>query len=313
MSNYTYNNSIGINVNLNSVISYIDSSIVNDKYKNMGISNMGISTGYTSNFTSSITETPSENFGYTINNTDISNYCIAKFVEHDGVNMSNTINIPYWCKKIRFLLLGGGGGGGTSQASQQTQVSAVNVHENINQHTNLHNDQNQNPSRGQGTTDDNTDQMDHHQHNNHEQFNNDTNNNNDTKAYNVDALATSGQDALGGKFLYLTISVPTNNTTNNTSCQVQVGNGNSMSNNTTSSTSNPTVLTIGGTTYNTNTTSGNISTSSISSAMTTYLSTSNTIFNYGKGGVGGSAVSNGVVNNGTNGVGGYYRIYFLTQ
>lgn len=81
---------------------------------------MGLST-VEKTFNSSINETPNT-LGYIYDNTDISNYCIAPYVESSGTTYSS---IPDWCTKIRAILVGGGGKGGTGLIGTSTTTPAV--------------------------------------------------------------------------------------------------------------------------------------------------------------------------------------------
>lgn len=65
--------------------------------------------------------------GYTINGTDISQWCIAKYVESSG--STTYTSIPGWCTKIRAVLVGGGGNGGqgTAGSIQTTPLVQTNT------------------------------------------------------------------------------------------------------------------------------------------------------------------------------------------
>lgn len=81
-------------------------------------------------FTSgSVNETPSD-LGYQINGTDISSFFIANFSDY---TTSTSIQIPSWCTKIRFILIGGGGNGGTGGAgTNYWNVVSSNANSQLN-------------------------------------------------------------------------------------------------------------------------------------------------------------------------------------
>lgn len=104
MTNYQYNG-----VDINNLIQGYTTALTG--YNKTGTSTMGLSSTSTT-FTSVVNERPSQ-FGYQINGTDISSYCIAKYNE---ITTSGSVTVPSGCNFIGVLLVGGGGGagGGTS-------------------------------------------------------------------------------------------------------------------------------------------------------------------------------------------------------
>ena len=70
-----------------------------------------------------INEKPN-NLGYLYNGTDISQYCIAPYVESTGTTFSS---IPPWCKNVRAILIGAGGNGGTGEQGNIANHAAVNI------------------------------------------------------------------------------------------------------------------------------------------------------------------------------------------
>lgn len=119
------------NVALNQFVSYITNSSAYNSYTNLGIT---LNTGYTSVFTSSVNEVPS-NINYQYQNADISTYCIAPWVESTGTKFTA---VPSWCNKIRAVLIGGGGGGVTGQNASTQQDVWYQGHVNYT-HTHDHN------------------------------------------------------------------------------------------------------------------------------------------------------------------------------
>lgn len=74
-------------------------------------------------FIADINEKPTS-LGYIYNSTtDISEYCIASYVQSSGTAYSS---IPTWCTKIRAVLVGGGGTGGTGEKGTANFTPAVN-------------------------------------------------------------------------------------------------------------------------------------------------------------------------------------------
>ena len=72
-----------------------------------------------------INEKPNS-LGYLYNGTDISQYCIAPYVESTG---STFTSIPSWCKNIRAILIGAGGDGGSgTSGSQQYNNRQEHIH-----------------------------------------------------------------------------------------------------------------------------------------------------------------------------------------
>jgi len=74
-----------------------------------------------------ITEKPN-NLGYIYNTTDISQYCIAPYVES---TVTTFTSIPSWCKNIRAILIGAGGDGGTGQLGSVQQQQDVVAHNHV--------------------------------------------------------------------------------------------------------------------------------------------------------------------------------------
>jgi len=71
------------------------------------------STTITSDFTSSINENPTS-IGYYNNNTDLSTFCIANYIEYSSAQTNTLITIPSWCNKIKGVIAAPGGYGAPS-------------------------------------------------------------------------------------------------------------------------------------------------------------------------------------------------------
>jgi hypothetical protein len=69
-----------------------------------------LDTLYTSDFNPNIVHETISQTNYKIKGTDISQFCIANWVESSTSNFSGT-TLPSWCTKIRAVLIGGGAGG----------------------------------------------------------------------------------------------------------------------------------------------------------------------------------------------------------
>jgi len=114
MTNYQYNG-----VDINNLIQGYTTALTG--YNKTGTSTMGLSSTSTT-FTSVVNERPSQ-FGYQINGTDISSYCIAKYNE---ITTSGSVTVPSGCNFIGILLVGGGGGagGGTSGTAGTNSINS---------------------------------------------------------------------------------------------------------------------------------------------------------------------------------------------
>lgn len=115
MTNYQYNG-----VDINNLIQGYTTALTG--YNKTGTSTMGLSSTSTT-FTSVVNERPSQ-FGYQINGTDISSYCIAKYNE---ITTSGSVTVPSGCNFIGVLLVGGGGGGGAGPANTYSSGTTTNT------------------------------------------------------------------------------------------------------------------------------------------------------------------------------------------
>ena len=132
MSNY-YKGSISLSPNRLSEIckgiltpvSNTIPDISNNYFKQLGLP---IVTATFSDVTTiTINEHPN-NLGYLYSGTDISQYCIAPYVESNGTTFTS---IPSWCKNIRAILIGAGGNGETGQLGniKHQQTTDTHIHE----------------------------------------------------------------------------------------------------------------------------------------------------------------------------------------
>jgi hypothetical protein len=119
MSNYYYKTAP-----ISTVIKYITDSSTYNSFASFA----PLNTSYTSNFSNDINEKPNT-LNYTYQNTDISNFCIANYV--DGTSTA-TENIPTGAVSARIILIGGGGGGSTGQIAVNG-APAINVSQNYYQ------------------------------------------------------------------------------------------------------------------------------------------------------------------------------------
>lgn len=109
------------NIPIKDLVKCIKDTNSYNSYVNSGIT---LNTTY-DDFTVSVDEKPTNVFNYTYNNTDISTYCIATWVD----STTGFSSLPSWCTKIRAILIGGGGAGAQGQVSLNIQY---NNHENSN-------------------------------------------------------------------------------------------------------------------------------------------------------------------------------------
>ena len=107
MSKFTYKN-----VDINTITNF-KNNIVNSYF------NLNATIVPSTSIVTNIDESISPQLSYSINNTDISTYSIANFIESTSGSYST---LPSWCTSIRAVLIGGGAGGNSSQIYQQTHT-----------------------------------------------------------------------------------------------------------------------------------------------------------------------------------------------
>uniref|UniRef100_A0A6C0ERY4 Uncharacterized protein n=1 Tax=viral metagenome TaxID=1070528 RepID=A0A6C0ERY4_9ZZZZ len=276
-----------------------------------------------------ITEKPN-NLGYIYNTTDISQYCIAPYVESTGTTFTS---IPTWCKNIRAILIGAGGNGATGQLGSVQQQQNVVAHHHV-----LHWIRNYNYRRGYGdwsnigdshtviaTTYNTHEGEKKHQNAIYGDSDHDTQHSRDTQHIDQtlnskQAAGSSGGGGGGGGFVYLnniqvegkTISIAGGGLLQDTTLTVQT------TKYTAAKGLNAPGITAGtgGAVTGTATASGAGNAGSASTGGTSgfysYLNT----FQYGNGGNGGAGGVSGTnpdPSDGIPGQAGYYRIYFLTD
>jgi hypothetical protein len=301
------------NIEINQYAGTITSSAAFNAFKS-NTAEFTLSTSYSSTFTNLINEKPTNNFNFTYKDTDISQYCIATYVESNGTAYTA---LPSWCNKIRAILIGGGGGGRTGDnGGVNAYVPAVNYNHQHNQE---------------------------HQHNafpaQYKDFDRHLDGGQDTPAVpSSNNTGASGGGGGGGAFIYLDLVDITNNKSN---FAVSLGTGGAASTN-----GNATKITInsnaiysagGGSGSNdtnggaagsasgptsNDSNSGNAGASSsnrgggssgLNTSNKTY-SNNTTITSYGNGGAGTSGTNGpNAATTGGSGNDGYYRIYFLTS
>jgi len=307
----------------NPISTYIKYITTDTSSQFSGSSIAPLNTSYLPTFTSSVDEKPNT-LGFFVQNTDISNYSIANYVE--GNTSVASLSIPSWATSMRVVLVGAGGSGGTGvnpyQPGRQFSPQNNQNHEDFLDHDggSWQDQQRGGPQQGYGHAYENLDQdyrytqgpstryQHTHQHN----------------VGNTPGLqyGYAGGGGGGGGFVYF-------NTTDINSVSISVG----------TSSGEHTSMVAGGTTYiagggisgqastpggsENNSSSGGIITRSRgpaasgnpggNSGIYSYLSPNyTTTFPHGKGGPGGgSGGSNGASNGGTGGNGGYYRVYYL--
>jgi hypothetical protein len=124
MSNYCYKG-----ISLNNIIygaSSADYALnINEHYYTNDSSNNTISTTPSTVPINGIEETPNQ-VSYEINDDDISEYCIASFLEGSSGTLASVL--PSWCNNIRVVLVGGGSGG----AYSNTQIQGLQLDQHDN-------------------------------------------------------------------------------------------------------------------------------------------------------------------------------------
>jgi len=304
MSTYYYKNtSIKLD---NGAIKYIINSTVAGVFKYNGSSVFTLQSSYTSAFTTTVNEIPSDT-GYNYNSTDISTYCIATWAESSSSDFSSS-SIPSWCNKIRAVLIGGGGGGITGPNANSYDTNTDYTHNVVN-----------------------------HQHD-HGTSHYGNDNDIQSQPHNHTTYHNGGGGGGGGGFIYLSTYDITNTKSNVNISLGKGGTANTAGGNTQISLSTTKSYTVGG---GGSGTSGTVTGGSAGTAPSTdyYVTTSvsgkkgsngysenggsgssigddalniindSTIKTYGKGG-NGTATSGIAGGSGTNG---YYRIYFLSS
>jgi hypothetical protein len=296
-----------------------------------------------------INEKPNS-LGYLYNGTDISQYCIAPYVESNGTTFTS---IPTWCKNIRAILIGAGGNGasGTLGSHQynnrQQHIHLAYVRNDNNDHDGINHRNKHDPSTGGYHVGDWNLYESHRKGgiapnegitHNKEVFGIYSQNNTLTRhALNYDAgpyynqaSGQKGGTGGGGAFIFLnsinvessTISITGGGTSQSTSLSVtQTNISGTTKYEATKGANAVSIISGNGGTVTVPTTliidvsgngkNGNDSTTAGSSGFHNYSST----FPYGNAGVGGAGGLSGdnpTPSPGTNGQAGYYRIYFLT-
>jgi hypothetical protein len=116
MSNYCYKG-ISLNNIIHGASSADNALLINEHYYTNDSSNNTISTTPSTVPMKGIAEIPNQ-VSYEINDDDITEYCIANFVEGIGSSIIDS-TLPSWCNNIRVILVGGGAGGALSISQQQ--------------------------------------------------------------------------------------------------------------------------------------------------------------------------------------------------
>jgi len=270
-----------------------------------------LDTSYASTFTSLINEKPTNTFLYTYQNTDISEYCIATYVESSGTTFSE---LPTWCNKVRAILIGGGGGGKTGTAGTKNAVVPAVIYDHQHKQEHVH----------------------EFLKANYKDFDRHVDSGTDKAAIPAsDNTGASGGGGGGGAFIYLNVVDITANKANFAIALGTAGGVATAGNATTLTINSNTIYTAGGGGGSSGTgagTRGNAAgpTASYSnpgnaggdsstrtagtSGLTAIYSNNTTAKSYGTGGVGtvGTTGPNAVTA-AEGGSDGYYRIYFLTS
>ena len=293
MANY-YKNT---NIKLSDTIKLTTLQTISDRYLSNSANFITVNSSYSSDFSTAIDEKITSTNSYYINNTDISTYCIANWIESSTSNFASSL-IPSWCNKIRAILIGGGGGGGGRNSVSDT-AAVTNQFPYDNQRSFRH------LSFQYGSKSDIQKQdQTSHVTTNHNTY--------------------SGGGGGGGGFLYLSTTDITNVKSN---VNITLGTGGAAG-----TSGNDTVLTInttqykgdkgsaasgttsgtggsGNSTYNGGNGGNGGTTTSGTAGLNGGISITNndSIKVHGKGGVGANSVSNA-----TAGSNGYYRIYYLS-
>jgi len=276
-----------------------------------------------------INEKPNS-LGYLYSGTDISQYCIAPYVDSSETTFTS---IPSWCKNIRAILIGAGGDGVTGQLGsvQQQQTVQYNEH-NIESPYNYNYRRNYGKFKNESGTHQRS--VDRTRHVNiGPQSSHDTNygdsqhyhqayirtTHTDQTVNSNQAAGSSGGGGGGGGFIYLdninvegkTISITGGNVKEDTKIIVETTTYTAAKGVNASGVTAGTGGTVSGTaTVSAAGNAGNASTGG-KSGFYSYLNT----FPYGNGGDGGAGGVSGSSPNPTDGIpgqAGYYRIYFLT-
>jgi hypothetical protein len=315
MSNYKNNE-----LPLNTICNSITNANISNFYKGLSIPSSS------ANFINGINEKPN-NLGYSYENIDISEYCIAAYVESSGTQFTS---IPSWCKKIRAILVGAGGNGASGAKGSNQRVDAVH-HNYLNEHHHKNN-ANQNSANHNYDYDGgidityNVSNDENNRHNNTGNHNNKFNHQN-TPAYDVQTNGAGGGGGGGGGFIYLdttdivgkSLQIQGGDSNKNTVLTIQTTAYTALGGNNANST---TLGTAGSTQGTTNINGTGKSGQNGQGANNTTkglggkagLSIYSNTLSYGKGGDGSDGVGGlGTVIAGSSGQSGYYRIYFLTN
>ena len=314
MSNYKSNE-----IPLNTICNSITNANISNFYKGLTISS-----GSANFINATINEKPNS-LGYSYEGIDISQYCIATYVESSGTKFTS---IPSWCTKIRAILVGAGGSGASGAKGSNRRVDAVH-HNYLNEHHHRNN-QNQNSANnnydydGPIGADYNVYNDENNRHNNTGNHNNKFNHQN-TAAYDVQTSGAGGGGGGGGGFIYLdttdivgkSLQIQGGDSVKDTVLKIQTTSYTALGGNNASNTT----LGSGGATQGTSTinATGKNGKSVIGSAKgglggNSGLAVYSTNLSYGKGGNGSDGVGGlETVVSGSSGQNGYYRIYFLTN
>jgi len=320
--------------------------ISNNYFKQLGLPIVAATfSGVTLSDNITINEKPNS-LGYLYNETDISQYCIAPYVESNGTTFTS---IPTWCKNIRAILIGAGGNGATGNLGFFTHVAAVNVNTRENQNIDVDFKSstakpNEHRQYQDGTVPADTNQeramntaavyqSDYHQK---QEFHITVHGNLTPKhivrnviihhhniaTYNVQNAGASGGGGGGGGFVYLknidvqgkTISIEGGGLLQHTTLKVQTTTYTAAKGVNAPGVTAGTGGTVTGTGTATTSVVGNAGNASTGgkSGFYAYLNT----FPYGNGGNGGAGGVSATSPNPSDGIpgqAGYYRIYFLTD
>jgi hypothetical protein len=312
MSNYKNNE-----LPLNTICNSITNANISNFYKGLSILSSS------ANFINGINEKPN-NLGYSYDGIDISEYCIAAYVESSGTQFTS---IPSWCKKIRAILVGAGGNGASGAKGSNRRVDAVHHNYlNLHHHRNNPNQNSANNNQDYDGTIDVTYNIYNNENNRHNNTGNHNNkfNHQNNPAYHEQTNGAGGGGGGGGGFIYLdsidivgkSLQIQGGGSNKNTVLTIQTtaytalggNNANSTTLGTAGSTQGTSTLNVSGR----NGQGANNTTKGLggNAGLSIY---SNTL-SYGKGGDGSDGVGGlETVIAGSSGQTGYYRIYFLTN